>query len=276
MNGIAGILQGAGRKPGAYLYPGKNQADVPSRHRNAFTLIELLVVIAIIAVLAAMLLPALSRAREQARMATCRSNLRQMGIGVAMYVNDYGRVMNCVHSSPICVTSDDPEYGWRWNWPLWVIMPYIYPGDHKELSLLDFQQIRLGGQPISGVWGCPSGTDLGVDRGTTYGYNSNATRSSDPQRNDPGIMRNPQQIMVFFDGQSRSDRRLASVRNNADSWPVRNSGSDPAGIYARVWFRHIDNLDPRAGLANVLFADGHVESKSFADLADTQGKYLHP
>ena len=60
------------------------------RRRAGFTLIELLVVIAIVGVLASLLLPALSRAKTAAQSVKCRSNLRQLGLGTAMYVADFG------------------------------------------------------------------------------------------------------------------------------------------------------------------------------------------
>jgi len=61
-------------------------------NRRAFTLIEILIVIAIIAILAAILFPVFASAREKARSATCTSNLRQIGIALAMYRNDYDSV----------------------------------------------------------------------------------------------------------------------------------------------------------------------------------------
>jgi prepilin-type N-terminal cleavage/methylation domain-containing protein len=64
-------------------------------HKHAFTLIELLIVIAIVAILAALLLPALSRSKEKARRTLCQNNLRQLVLALDMYGEEYNRYPPC-------------------------------------------------------------------------------------------------------------------------------------------------------------------------------------
>src|SRR3954469_17430376 len=80
---------------------------------RGFTLIELLVVIAIIAILAAILFPVFARARENARRAACQSNLKQIGLGIAQYTQDYDERLPGVGGQ-------NTTYSWRSR-----IDPYI-------------------------------------------------------------------------------------------------------------------------------------------------------
>src|SRR5438552_6816904 len=77
----------------AYIVAKEDTMQRFGRRRRGFTLIELLVVIAIIAILAAILFPVFARAREQARKASCQSNLKQIVTGFLMYNQDYDETM---------------------------------------------------------------------------------------------------------------------------------------------------------------------------------------
>lgn len=80
------------------------------RAQNSFTLIELLVVIAIIALLGALLLPALSSAREQGRRVVCKSNLRQTGLAMTAYDSDYG-ALPLLGNLSVMTRGDHTSYG---------------------------------------------------------------------------------------------------------------------------------------------------------------------
>jgi prepilin-type N-terminal cleavage/methylation domain-containing protein/prepilin-type processing-associated H-X9-DG protein len=135
-----------------------------SRSHKGFTLIELLVVIAIIAILAAILFPVFAQAREQARKTSCVSNLKQIGLAVLMYSQDYDETFPYVDSNNYPPDPSIP-YGtqtWIYNDIVVKIQGYVKSFDvfycpdrqHTVSSSGDFCNPGSGTQP---VWG--------------YGYN---------------------------------------------------------------------------------------------------------
>ena len=107
-------------------HPTMNLQNSPrSRRAPAFTLIELLVVIAIIAILAAILFPVFARARENARRASCQSNLKQIGLGVEMYKNDYDGWIPPSQTCAVGMTGSNCTAGTATvSWPS-LVFPYI-------------------------------------------------------------------------------------------------------------------------------------------------------
>lgn len=97
--------------------------------RTLFTLIELLVVIAIIAILASMLLPALSRARASAQAIKCTSNMKQAGLALIMYSNDWDDSFPVIHGGSFSSPSDLPGHP-QWFTPL--VDDYDYSTDFLQ------------------------------------------------------------------------------------------------------------------------------------------------
>jgi len=122
-------------------------ASRSAQRRTAFTLIELLVVIAIIAILAAILFPVFAQARERARAITCISNLKQIGTGCMMYIQDWDETY------PLGYTWDSNNG--IWGGTMWTVSlaPYIQNYGSEGSNLIN-GQLMTG---IASVYFCPDG-----------------------------------------------------------------------------------------------------------------------
>lgn len=196
-----------------------------SRTRNGFTLIELLVVIAIIAILAAILFPVFAKAREKARQASCQSNLKQLGLVVAMYTSDYDEVLPWpAHDSNGDSTWGADDMTWRS-----MVLPYV-----KNVQLYQCPSQRMTA-PYDG-----RDYDGGLNGGYAMNYNHGDYGSPTP----PGAAASaeievPATTILLFDHYG-----ISEITSMANAHGFLNGYSS-----AR---RHNDG-------ANYLFADGHVK-----------------
>jgi len=235
------------------------------RHRRrGFTLIELLVVIAIIAILAAILFPVFAQAREKARQTTCLSNMKQIGLSIQMYQQDYDETLIPVYiywEGPYSVSKAPSQY------PNGIIAYYLdlaYPYSKNDM-----------------MWRCPNGwlespwgrehfpVGVGPEKRTiaiSYGANSLAVNNSsfNPTRSMASIV-SPANMFQFVESPAEMvwDTPLnQGIDGTPQPMLPGFAAGQRGGIYpvlctaprldCRVLLRHNDGF-------NAIFCDGHVK-----------------
>jgi prepilin-type N-terminal cleavage/methylation domain-containing protein/prepilin-type processing-associated H-X9-DG protein len=198
------------------------------RRSSAFTLIELLVVIAIIAILAAILFPVFAQAREKARTTACLSNMKQIGLGLMQYVQDYDETY------PESMFSADPTQPFWVSFtdsPTWdnVINPYIKNGQ-AGTQAADPSIIGKGGP----IFQCPSdgkpqAAGLGLPGQFRMSYSTASSWNSGPGNLKSGLF--PNLGDKGPDGRYDATRSMAEVVAPANTiaiveWPEKSSGSN--------------------------------------------------
>lgn len=227
------------------------------RHaRSAFTLIELLVVVSIIAILAAMLLPAVGMVRDAARSASCQSHLRQVGVAVLAYADDFDGMILPYYTGYAAVPWEkigpaNATWNWRGGLELWggIDMGALhgYGGNAKVMTC----QTALAGKP-----------PLPLSKNASYSMNSRLTASSigslsvSPSCPDGGTpisrIGRTTEVMLVSDG--RWQLAPPVTQYNVGSSPL-NAGTLPES--------------PHRNHTNLVYLDGHTGQTSQEWLADS-------
>ena len=201
--------------------------------RSAFTLIELLVVIAIIAILASILFPVFARARENARRSSCQSNLKQIGLGILQYTQDYD-------SRFFAQRPATTAGGGAWE----TVQPYV-----KSIQI--FQCPSETSPPNSDPQATNYDAWTGKGSYSDYFLNNGLTTDGVLGRSDAELEQPALTILAGDNG----------TWNSANYRPYGN-GYQCAGIIANCNTEAIDPVVAKRHLesANYLFCDGHVKS----------------
>jgi prepilin-type N-terminal cleavage/methylation domain-containing protein/prepilin-type processing-associated H-X9-DG protein len=219
--------------------------------KNGFTLIELLVVIAIIAILAAILFPVFARARENARRSSCQSNLKQIGLGMLQYAQDYDEKM-----LPLAIFEPTDM---RYTWPH-IVQPYI-----KSTQLFQCSSDTKTNQNMNSYWA--SGPEAaGKNFHSSYVYNTEIGGTIGNSVSQSAIQTVATTIAVFDGGTG-----AGAVGSDPATWTQKSGGQfatradgdvNSDDIYGGPMSRHLETT-------NVLFADGHVKALRPAKFWDT-------
>ena len=230
---------------------------------SAFTVVEMLVVIAVIAILASLLLPAVSRTRSSARSAACKANLHQLGLALRMYVDDFGKYP--LLSSPI-----DPARStgpWK-DWPH-DLAPYLQVAVDQALFDRDqalFDRIFLCTERHRGQ-AALTRFSRNPKRGTpynAYGYNGSGCASDaapyglglgNPTWMDPSWPRvvESYSLRLIETSESKVEQPDDMIAITCSDLPDQRSVG-PSLNLVQYWPANTHN-----GGANGLFCDGHVE-----------------